>query len=107
MGNTGRSRDAASPLSDSPAALLSVTSSATRRLAAPKIAYASNYGCKHRCGKPGLPPPRSQTHCPAHSALCVPVGEHSWPQTYSERVVLLLGVRLRVGLSRLETKVEL
>lgn len=45
----------------------------TRR---PKIECAPNYCCKHRCGKPGLPPPKSQTHHPAHSTLCVPVWEH-------------------------------
>lgn len=39
----------------------------------PKIECAPNYCCKHRCGKPGLPPPKSQTHHPAHSTLCVPV----------------------------------
>lgn len=58
------------------ASLCVCVSVSARRLAAPEIAYAPNYGCKHRCGKPGLPPPKSQTHRPAHSALCVPVWEH-------------------------------
>lgn len=47
-----------------------------RTLAALKIECTPNYCCKHRCGKPGLPPPKSQTCRPAHSTLCVPVWEH-------------------------------
>lgn len=38
-----------------------------------KIEQAPNYCSKHRCGKLGLPPTKSQTRRPGHSMLCVPV----------------------------------
>lgn len=38
-----------------------------------KIEQGPNYCSKHRCGKLGLRPTKSQTPSPGHSMLCVPV----------------------------------
>lgn len=58
----------------------------------PKIECAPNCCCKHRCGKPGFPPPKFQTQHPGHSTLCVPV----WKQRKSSTCLCICEKRVSV-----------
>lgn len=62
-----------------------------------KKEQAPNYCSKHRCGKLGLPPTKSQTQRPGHSMLCVPV----WK---SRRVCAYVRVRARVRVRLMQRK---